>query len=111
MNYTLWSLSDYFFAFIFGIGNSLIFLKGKKVFQKSSQGGAAGRERSLHVILNLTTKTTIWPRWNSSQHSHTFCIYYCSYFKKLFSFQIKYNLVVAKETSFFSYLGIAEQIK
>lgn len=51
MNYTLWSLSDYFFAFIFGIGNSLIFLKGKKVqtlsvSEKLPRWGSRKREES-----------------------------------------------------------------
>lgn len=60
MNHTLWSLSDYFFAFIFRVGNSLIFLNGGKkkknrrlVLQKSSQGGQHKEEREVCLLFSI----------------------------------------------------------
>lgn len=116
MNHTLWSLSDYFFAFIFRVGNSLIFLNVEK---KKLQALSASeelprwaeqrerRERSAHCS-QPDRQNQHLTRWNCSQHRHTSVFYYDYYFKKLFSFQIKYNLAVAKAT-FFSFLGTVEK--
>ena len=71
----------------------LVLEKNWDSVSKDPQGGA-GRDRSLHVVLHLTTKTHIWPTWSVSQHWPRFFLYYYHcYFKKLFSFQIKYNVV------------------
>lgn len=45
----------------------LVLEKNWDSVSKDPQGGA-GRDRSLHVILHLTTKTHIWPTWSVSQH-------------------------------------------